>query len=178
MARNRDFRRGAGAIAQRRLTQWLELQPIVAALADGASTLLFSLTTAEKALRPFTIVRTRLLVSLISDQQASSERQAAAVGMAVVSDQAEAIGITAIPTPITDMASDLWLVHQLLYNEFTFADSTGFSENGQAQYAVDSKAMRKVQDGEDVVVVAESSAAAATGGANIVVGGRVLVKLH
>ena len=98
--------------------------------------------------------------------------------MAVVSDQAEAIGVTAVPTPITDMASDLWFVHQLLYNEFTFADATGFEDRGQEQYVIDSKAMRKVEDGEDVVVVGESASGAGTGGFVMAVGGRVLVKLH
>ena len=70
----RDFRRGAAAIRTSRLTQWLELQPIVSAVADGASVLMFSLTTAEKALRPFTIVRTRILANIVSDQVAAGER--------------------------------------------------------------------------------------------------------
>jgi len=174
----RDFRRGAAAIRQRRLTQWLELQPTVTAVGDGVAVLLFSLTDAEKALRPFTIVRTRLLANIVTDQIIAPERQVAAVGVAVVSDQAQSIGITALPTPITDMSSDLWMVHQLMYNVFHFLDATGVNFHGDSQYEIDSKAMRKVQDGEDVVVVAESSAGASTGGANIVVGGRILVKLH
>ena len=178
MTRRRDFVRGASAIRQSRLTQWLELQPIRATLVAGGGTILFSLTTEEKALRPFTVVRTRIQCEIISDQVAASESQVGALGVAVVSDQAEAIGVTAVPTPITDMASDLWMVHQILYNDFVLADGTGFQDDGGYQYEIDSKAMRKVQDGEDLVVVGELSSASSTGGFLLTVGGRILVKLH
>ncbi len=177
MAR-RDFRRGAAAIRQSRLTQWLEFPPIRSSFSITGAALFFTLTDVEKALRPFTIVRTRILVGIVSDQSIASEVQIGAVGMAVVSDQAEAIGITAVPTPITDMASDLWFVHQLLFNEFTFLDATGFQDQSMRQYAIDSKAMRKVQDGEDVILSAESSSSAGTGGFTLAIGGRILVKLH
>jgi len=176
MAR-RDFRRGAAAISQRRLTRWLDLIPVITGFTTTGSAIMFSLTTAEKALRPFTIVRTRLQIGIVSDQVIATEEALGAVGVAVVSDQAEAIGITAVPTPTTDMASDLWLVHQIIMTGFTFASGVGISEPGFFQYSVDSKAMRKVQDGEDVVVVAEGNSAS-TGGFNLVVGGRMLVKLN
>ena len=176
MAHRRDFRRGAAAIRQSRLTQWLELQPIDSGFSAGGSVIMFSLSTAEKALRPFTVVRSRLLVAVTSDQLAASEIQVAALGIAVVSDQAEAIGVTAVPTPITDMSSDLWLMHQLLYNEFLFASGVGFQDGGMEQYAIDSKAMRKVNDGEDLIVVGEASSVGE--GLRLTVGGRILVKLH
>ena len=177
MAR-RDFRRGAGAIAKKRLSSWFEFQPIASAFSAGGGTLLFSLNAAALALRPFTIVRTRFLVGIVSDQLAASETQVGALGMAVVSDQAVAVGVTAIPTPVTDMASDLWFVHQLLYNEFTFASGVGFNEDGLHQYEIDSKAMRKVDIGQDLVIVGELSGASSTGGFNLTVGGRMLVKVN
>ena len=177
MAR-RDFRRGAHAIRQSRLTQWLELEPTAVAFVAGGGTQLFALSTAEKALRLFTVVRSRLLVGITSDQVAASETQVGALGIAVVSDQAVGIGVTAEPTPITDMNSDLWMVHQLLYNEFLFATGASFESDSIHQYVIDSKAMRKVQDGEDLIVVGELSGAASSGGFNMTVGGRILVKLH
>jgi len=173
----RSFHRVA-RVPQRRLTQWLEMEPNVTTHTAVGGTILFSLTTAEKALRPFTIIRTRILASIISDQVAVSERQIGALGIAVVSDQAEAIGVTAVPTPITDMASDLWLMHQLMYNEISVQTAVGIQQNPLEQYAIDSKAMRKVNDGEDVVVVAELSSTAGSEGFNLNVGGRILVKLH
>ena len=171
---DRTLRRGARVISQKRLSTWLSLVP--AQTTVTGSVILFTLTAASLALRPFTIVRTRLQVSIISDQLAASEIQMGAVGAAIVSDQANAIGVTAVPTPITDMGSDLWFVHQILYNEFSFGDGTGFQEKGLEQYEIDSKAMRKVDIGQDVIVVAEPSAASA--GANYRVGGRMLIKVN
>jgi len=174
MAR-RDFRRGAAAIRQKRLTRWLDLTPAISAFTAEGGTILFSLTTEELALRPFTIVRSRIQVAIESDQLIASEFQVGAIGVAVVSDQAVAIGAAAVPTPITDIESDLWLVHQLLFSSFAFITAAGFDQRIE-QYAIDSKAMRKVEDGEDVVVVGELSSAG--GGFNMFVGGRILVKLH
>ena len=97
--------------------------------------------------------------------------------MAVVSDQAETVGVTAIPTPITDIGSELWFVHQLMYNNISFGDATGFQSGNVAQYEVDSKAMRKVNGGQDVVLVGELSAAASDG-FSFFAGGRMLIKVN
>ena len=176
MAR-RAFRRGAAAITQKRLTRWIGIAPVSTVVTAVGGTIVFSLAAPELALRPFTIVRTRLQVAIQSDQAAASELVIAAMGVCVVSDQALAIGVTAVPTPITDIDSDLWFVHQVTYNNFVFGDGTGFIENNLAQYDVDSKAMRKVQDGQDVAVVAELSGISG-GGANLIIGGRMLIKLN
>ena len=98
------------------------------------------------------------------------------MGLAVVSDQATAVGITAIPTPIANMESDLWFVHQLLYSQFTFISGVGIQDGGLQQYEIDSKAMRKVDIGQDVVVVGERSVAG--GGIDVVIGGRMLIKVN
>ena len=176
MARRRDFVRGAHAIAQKRATTWFDLLSSITGFSATGGTILFSLTAAELALRPFTIIRTRLQVGIISDQTAAGEFQIGALGVEVVSDQAAATGVTAVPTPITDMASDFWMVHQLLYNSFVFASGVGFQDDGLHQYEIDSKAMRKVNVGEDVLVVGEFSGAAS--GFTMHVGGRILVKLN
>ncbi len=172
-------RRGqhARVVTQKRLTSWFEFQPNVTGLSAVGGTILFSLNAAALALRPFTIVRTRFLLGMSSDQAAASERQVGGFGMAVVSDQANAIGVTAVPTPISDMGSDLWFVHQLLYNDFVFGTGVGFEDNVLAQYVIDSKAMRKVDIGQDLVVVAEFSSNG-SGGFNITAGGRMLVKVN
>ena len=127
-------------------------------------------------MRPFTIVRSRFLIGIETDQVIGSERQIGAVGGAVVSDQAVAVGVTAVPMPITDMASDLWFFHQLAYNTFRFASGVGFDASASEMYEVDSKAMRKVDIGQDIVIVGELSA---TGeGFNLLFGGRMLVKVN
>ena len=172
----RAFRPGAAAISQKRLTSWFEFQPVGTNFTAAGGTIIFTLNAAALALRPFTIIRTRFLVSIVTDQLIADEGQVGAVGMAVVSDQAAAIGVTAVPTPITDMGSDLWFVHQLMYSDFVFESAVGITGSAQARYEIDSKAMRKVDIGQDLVVVGELSAAG--NGFNSIIGGRMLVKVN
>ena len=92
-----------------------------------------------------------------------------AVGEAIVSVQAAAIGITAIPTPETEDDSDLWFFLARMYN-------SGITENRGQYSVVDSKAMRKVDDGQDLVTVVETG-----GNSNgAIISGylRTLIKLH
>ncbi len=156
----------------RRETRWLDLKPVSATMVSEGGTILFSLTTIELALRPFTIVRTHVAYHVHSDQAAAFESQVGAVGFAVVSDQAVAVGITAVPTPITDLESDLWFVHEI------YMQSSASVVEGQVgfRYTIDSKAMRKVEDGQDVVVLAELDNQGS--GQDIILGGRMLIKLH
>ncbi len=168
--------RGSHIVSQKRLTLWAGFQPLKSAFTATGGTILFSLSAAGLALRPFTIVRTRLLISVNTDQVAADESQVGAFGVAVVSDQAVAVGVTAVPTPITDMDSDLWLVHQLMYSEFFLNTAVGFDAGGMVPVEVDSKAMRKVELGQDVILVGEFSAAG--NGFIMTVGGRMLLKLN
>ena len=176
MARRRDFVRGAGVISQKRLTSWFTFSPTNATFTGAGGTIIFSLNAAALALRPFTIVRSRFLISVISDQITASENYGGAVGMAVVSDQAVAVGVTAVPTPITDMGSDLWFLHQLFFASVQIEEASG---NGaflrSTNIEIDSKAMRKVDIGQDLVVVGEL---AQTSGFNLTIGGRMLVKVN
>jgi len=175
MARRRDFVRGASAISHKRLSTWAALQPINGTMTAAGGTIFFTLSATGLALRPFTIVRTRLKYMVVSDQAAAIETQVGAIGAAVVSTQASAIGVTAVPTPITDMESDLWFVHEIfMAQESNLTDRSKVGISGE----IDSKAMRKVEDGEDVIIVAEFSAAASTGGLVLTLGGRMLLKVN
>jgi len=132
------------------------------------------LNAAALALRPFTIVRTRLLVTFESDQAAVSERPIGSFGMQVVTDNATAVGITAVPQPDTDTDNDFF-VYQSLIMSHIFLTSAGFMTPAQETYLVDSKAMRKVGPGDDVAITSELSTAS---GGVLVVQGRMMVKLH
>ena len=170
MARKQFVRRES----VRRLTSWFQFQPIEATMTGGGGTLYFTLNAAALALRPFTIVRTHFEFALRSDQAAAIELQTAGVGMAVVSDQASAIGVSAIPTPITDMAFDLWFLHTIL-----MADESSLTDRTRpATYrSVDSKAMRKVDIGQDLVIVGELDATTSAG-LILKMSGRILVKVN
>ena len=54
-----------------------------------------------------TVTRSRGAMMVRSDQSAASETQIGAMGMIVVSDDAFAAGITALPGPATDVGNDV-----------------------------------------------------------------------
>ncbi len=156
---------------------WI-VNPLAITAVNGGTTavLVSSLDAATLALRPFTIVRSRTLIAMRSDQTSAAEDQLLGYGHIVVQDTASAIGITAVPTPITDPNSDFH-VYELMAGRFAFItgvgfDSVGLAENRQS----DSKAMRKVDFGQDLAVVAETTGASA--GTQLIDGGRILIKLH
>jgi len=160
----------------RRQTLWIPFGPTLFTLtAAGQSLLLFSLNAAALALRPFTVVRTRGEFHYRSDQVVASEEYGGVVGMAVVSDQAVAIGITAVPSPVTDMGSDLFYLLESGMGSIDVLSSVGVTELGHI-HKFDSKAMRKVDSSEDIVVTAETPANSTS--FRIWFSGRMLVKLH
>ena len=161
------------ARSAKRETDWGSIDITSTTLASGA-VIIGSLNAAALAMRPFTIVRTYVELYMISDQAGAVETQAAAYGVAVVSEQASAIGVTAVPTPVTDMASDLWFVHQVMFGD----SSPGLTDRSLtgAHYQIDSKAMRKVNADEDIVFVLEQGGIG--GGIIVKDGGRFLIKLH
>ena len=160
-----------------RETLWASVTEQVANLALATSAQISnSSNAAVLALRPFTIVRTRMRLSIQSDQTAGSEDQIGAFGIAVVSDQAVAIGITAVPQPVTDLDSDLWLAHQYLNSSLGLNTAVGFDAQFASTFDLDSKAMRKVEDGQDVVFVKERGTLG--DGISMFSAGRMLLKLH
>jgi len=176
MARKSGFVRRRGVM--RRETAWfsgVSLETTIAA--GGGAVLLTSLNAAALALRPFTVIRTRGRIGIRSDQSTTSETQDAAYGMAVVSDEAVAVGITAVPTPDASDGSDLWFVYERLMAQLQLKTAVGFDSAGLVDIQViDSKAMRKVEPGQDMIEVIESSSFSA--GCIIRTYTRSLVKLH
>jgi len=90
----------------------------------------------------------------------------------VVSDEAVAVGVSAVPTPVTQLGSDLWFAHKYMM-------CSGSAVNDGVvgcPFSLDSKAMRKVDVGQDLVVVLERGDVG--DGWTVIIGGRMLVKLH
>ena len=174
-SRKSGFIRRGGVM--RRESFWFSITVLEATLAAADTAgVLGSLNQAALDLRPFTIVRSRGFVSIRSDQVAASESQSAMFGQAVVSEQAAAIGVTAVPTPSTDGDSDLWMVFETLTSRFELLSSVGFDQQSLVSLPIDSKAMRKVEGGQDVVIVAETSTVST--GAVVQMAVRQLIKLH
>jgi len=158
---------------RRRETLWIDLPLTETTMTAAGGTIIYSGSAALLALRPFTIVRTHIQLMVRSDQSAASEVFQAAYGEVVVSDQAAAIGVTAVPTPLTDLSSDLWHAWKSLSGFFEFGNSTGISQMGVIG-ELDSRAMRKVEEGQDTLGIAE----AGFSGVNLLTVGRQLLKLH
>ncbi len=119
--------------------------------------------------------RTRAKFSVKSDQTTALEDYSGAIGVEVVSDQAVAVGVTAVPTPVGQSSSDVWIAFEWFMGKFVFVSGVGF-EDGNSERVLESKAMRKVQEGEQLITVVESSALST--GFTLQVAQRILVKLH
>ena len=142
-----------------RATMWIGITGTDTALSGAGTAALFGgFSAAVLGRRPFTIVRTRGYLHVLSDQVGASEVYGAAFGMSVVSEQAVTVGITAVPTSDTDRDSDLFFLYEEFVGRFEFISGVGVNSWGGPGNTIyfDSKAMRKVNDDEDVVIVVES----------------------
>ena len=159
----------------RRESLWVGISHQNTILAAAATAVLTnSANAALLALRPFTIVRTHLNWLVTSDQSAATENFIGSFGAAVVSDQAVAVGVAAVPTPATDQGSDLWFLYATWTGRFELVGTSITSDVSPQN--IDSKAMRKVEDGQDVVFVAEAGLIG--NGCVVHSSGRMLVKTH
>jgi len=171
MANLRIGRRSLAVRGPRRKSVWIGFTPQLNTFTAAGGTLLGTLNAAALALRPFTVVRSHVVLMVHSDQTAASEDQVGAFGIEILSDQAVAAGVGSIPTPITEIGTDQWYVHQV----FMASQLAGAIDAKRGEiYQIDSKAMRKVNIGEDMAIVAELSSQGS--GFTLISGGRFLVK--
>jgi len=181
MARRGGIARRSGFVLRGgrmvRETLWANFTTVEAALTGAPTAVLANVTGAPLlAIRPFTVIRARGVIAIRSDQAAATESFMVDVGQCVVSDQAVAIGVTAVPTPGTDAGSDLWYMFQQVIGriEVSSGAGTGVPVNTQTFVQYDSRAMRKIEEGNQLILVFENE----LNGANIVHSGRILIKLH
>ena len=124
----------------------------------SATTVLVStLSAGALLLRPFTILRTRMVLGFRSDQIVTSEHPVGLFGKIVITEAAAAIGITAIPNPsgISGDPEADWFVWQALQASIERASDVGITGGGQQIFVVDSKAMRKVGPDDDVATLCD-----------------------
>ena len=84
-----------------------------------------------------------------------------AVGMALVTDEAFAVGVTAVPGPLTDIDFDEWM----WWSAFQLTAAIGAVASDEPSYPltqairipIDNKAMRKFPVGKTLVCVAEAT---------------------
>ncbi len=164
-------------VASGRKTFWVGGTIVNSVLAAANSALIVtSLSVSALALRPFTVVRTRGVWSFFSDQIAADEDQQVAFGGIVVSDEAVAVGITAVPTPV-EQDSSSWLFYDMAFQRFEQQSAIGiYPAMIPWNNVIDSKSMRKVDEGQDLVEVIQNGAGSE--GSTVTTFVKHLIKLH
>ena len=111
-----------------------------------------------------TLVRTRGSVLFkISASGSANNKLNGAFGIIVASDQAVSIGITALPSPITEIEND-WVVWVPFTGSADLAATTQTDLGAFSLVQFDSKGMRKMKEGESLVGVFEVFQSDATTG--------------
>ena len=170
--RSRVFR---GSVrSARRATDWIASSAETTTTALAASTAV--LDQQFTFLEPATIVRVRGDLWIASDQGAATENPFGSMGICVVREQAATVGITAVPLPYTDAPDEAWFLLQNFAERTRFFTGAGMEHGLFQHYELDSKAMRKVAQGDNIAVVVEN--ADATAGLLFLMTFRILVKLH
>jgi len=122
---------------------------------------------------PATIVRTRLELSIKPTTTASDTNMVGAFGVAFVNTVAATLGITALPGPAAECAWGGWFVWQPIVTSFQVTTDVGFQGQIDRKYTIDSKAMRKFESDQALVMMIENNTAVAW---LFAVAGRLLVK--
>ena len=133
----------------------------VAALADG-----------------LTIVRIRGIfqIGATGTPAAATDGIDGAFGICIVSNDAFAVGVTAIPGPVTDMQWDGWMYHRFV-NSVATAWGSSADEYSFVDFEIDSKAMRKIGVNDTVCGVFEHTRHGAANAFQIWSDSRMLLKL-
>ncbi len=167
MAHQQRFQRRSGV---RRGTNWLSLlqSPDNAqSVASDGATIIGGIGQTPDSSGKSTIIRIR---GCWAFDPGAATSLLIGLGIALITDQSFTAGIASVPKPITDEGWDGWMWRMCRYAGTRYSNEQSWGE-------IDSKAMRKWDDGETLVVVAENLAINVGGAAAIVsVNGRFLVK--
>ena len=107
---------------------------------------------------PVTVLRIlgELLVTFPNQTLVANDAAAITVVIGVVSADAAAVGITAMPDPASDPDYPwLWWYSTVLRNFNITTETKGMGEMGSSRIRVESQAMRKIAPAENLVVIAE-----------------------
>ena len=149
--------RGRGRVP-RRGTSWTGFQTGTAFQALAGSTIVLD-ALFTPLLPEQTIVRIRGILAVKSDQEAADEDIHGAFGIALVEEPAASAGVTAVPSPVTDISNEAWILWQPFVSSFVFTSAAGFESPAGREYVLDSKAMRKISDTQRLVMLLENTSA-------------------
>ena len=158
MAHSRGFPRRTGSQSvQRRQTAWSIGPAEVDGLNSSSVATLWS-SGVVPLVDGLTIVRLRGIMKLtLLTAGAAGDGFFGACGIGIVTDEAFAAGITAVPGPLTDEGDELWMWHSYFdVRSITATIADGVNAAGVvALLPIDSKAMRKIPSGNTVFGITE-----------------------
>jgi len=179
MAHRSGSRSSFGSSRARRKSSW-EIGP-----GRGRATITASLTpvfvgTGAAATEDgLTLVRLRgdLYIRLIA-AAASGDIMSGWFGIGITSTQGFAVGITAVPTPVTELAEENWIfMHHWSVESVQDAEALNRGGIGGLHIPVDTKAMRKFNVGDVMYAAVEASSTSGTPVASFEFDSRALVLL-
>ncbi len=173
---NRVRARGRFIRPPKKTLMWIGLGVGDVVLTGSTTTLVATLGAGVLLLRPFTIMRSRMDIFVLSDQEAADEVTIGAYGEIVVTAAAAGVGVTALPNP-SDASGDPdadWFIWQGLFASQLLDSASGLHPTN-VHFIVDSKAMRKVGPDDEVATLVDIENAT---GMRLVSKGRQLIQLH
>ena len=158
MAQRKGAPRRAFALGRQKApTNWARLSSIGFVLVPASTKVLLASMVLSNPGIGETVRRTRGQFSVISDQTAAVEEQIGAVGFMVVNDVAAGLGAGSLPDPVSEANDDGWFVWQ----GFQQSLSAGGGISSIWQWEIDSKAMRRVEEGFQIAVIVANGSAVA-----------------
>ncbi len=173
--------RGRFIRPQSRTKMWIGMGVGATAVAGNSQVLVSTLSAGALLLRPFTILRSHLMLQVHSDQFTAIESSIASYGQIVITETAAALGVTAVPDPsgISGDPDADWFLWQGLSNTFFIdvngTDGIGVDGDLGHKWEIDSRAMRKVGPDDNIVATISSDNAL---GFTLTTVGRRLIQLH
>ena len=174
-SRSRSFLTSRSVRGSRRKVSWTVGPNGSSGLITTASTVVFP-TGLQALVDDLTLVRMRGEIAFsITGTNIRDGFDAIAVGMAVVTENAFGVGVTAVPAPLTDINWDGWLFHW----SGSMAAMLAAAENEATQYrlVIDNKAMRKMHESDVIVAVIEVATETGTASLEAILNTRTLFKL-
>ena len=156
MAPHRGSFRGRGLSIPRRLTSWEEGPGGVAATAFSSTGSLFLGSAVAPLTAGLTIVRIRgrftIFLGLVT---AAGDGFQGAMGIGIATTAAVTAGIGSIPTPISEQGDETWLYWTPISVHGAVVSSTALGEESKMDIVVDTKAMRKFDQGMSIYAALE-----------------------
>jgi len=147
---------------------WQGLFPVGNSTASGAAFVQLVVTTTT----PATLYRSRGEIIGSIDGPADGNKLGLSFGLIVATEEQVAVGATALPNPAVDLDAE-WIWHGFILLLSQAIVSTDYRlHSGKLQ--VDSKAMRRMKQGQSVVLVGQNTAVSGTPASDTVVAFRLL----